>query len=199
MQYHHIIYVPGLADKGIRKHGQAWLISLWKKRYGIGTSYFDVNWANQKSSFAQKLTRLLQQIDTFTAQGKTVSIVAGSAGATMAIHAFAKRANALHKVVVVCGALGPASAIAPHLRQTYPAFQQASAQLPAIMAKISAKDRLRILSVIPLSDLMVKLQYMHIQGAEHLTQHSHGHLWTIVASLLRARFSGPIVDFIKQR
>jgi pimeloyl-ACP methyl ester carboxylesterase len=195
---HHIIYVPGLADNGIRKHGQAWLISLWKKRYHVGTSYYNVNWANQGSSFAQKLDDLLQQIDTFTAQGKTVSLVASSAGATMAIHAFAKRTNALHKVVVVSGALGPASAIAQHLRRAYPAFQQASQQLPTALAGIPIKDKNRIMSVIPLSDLMVKLQYMRIPNAQHLTQRTHGHLWTIVASLLRPRFSRPIVDFIRQ-
>jgi pimeloyl-ACP methyl ester carboxylesterase len=195
---HHVIYVPGLADKGIRKHGQTWLIKLWKKRHGIGVNYYDLDWANQNSSFAQKLAGLLQQIDTFTAQGKTVSLVASSAGATMAIHAFAKRTNVLHKVVVVCGALGPASAIAPHLQRTYPAFQQASEQLPAALADIPTKDKNRIMSVIPLSDLMVKLQYMYIPNTRRLTQHTHGHLWTIVASLLRTRFSKPIVDFIKQ-
>lgn len=191
---HHIIYLPGLADHSLRKYSQAALIRRWRSRFGIGTTFHTIGWKSKHQTFQQKLQGVLHRIDSLTAQGYTVSLFATSAGAAMAIHAFAARPEAVHRVVVTCGALGRIEGVAQHIQDENPAFTTAIKTLPQAIAALSTKDRKRVLSIKPLSDTIVKLEYMEIPGINYDVQPTNGHARSIIGSL--TTYSDMVVNFI---
>src|SRR5580700_11504718 len=85
---HHIIYIPGLGDSNTVR-GQRFLVSLWRN-YGIHGHCYQMVWAD-KEPFQPKFDRLLSLIDELHAQGQVVSLIGSSAGASVALHAFAAR------------------------------------------------------------------------------------------------------------
>lgn len=180
---HHVIYIPGLADHTVRNLGQGLLISLWRRRYRIKADYHVVGWADKNGDFDKKLARLLAQIDHWSGKGHTVSLVGSSAGATMALHAFAKRRTALHRIVLIAPAIGQAKNVASEVFELNPAFETALKTLPAATKKLTDSDRVKVLCVKPQSDRVVKLSDMDLPGAHYTRLSTNGHLWTIVASL----------------
>jgi pimeloyl-ACP methyl ester carboxylesterase len=179
----HIIYIPGLSDKGLLKKSQQLGIFLWRLRFGITTETFVVGWESKAESFDQKLKRILKRIDAVHATGKRVSLVAASAGASMATNAFALRPEAIHRVVVVAGALGPVEDAGPVTLALNPAFKTALERQPAAIQSLTPADRARMLSIKPQQDRVVPLHDMDIEGIHYLNLSIKGHLKTIGRAL----------------
>jgi len=137
------------------------------------------------------------QIDRRVGEGRTVSLVASSAGASLALHAFAKRKSTIHAVVLLAPALGKADSVAPGIFAINPTFKISMEQLPATLNALTAYDCAKILSVKPRSDRVVPLSDMDIKGAAYLQLPTRGHLWTIVAAL--TIYSPGLVRFIKSK
>lgn len=190
---HHVIYIPGLADHTVRNIGQALLVRLWRYRFKIEANYYTISWAD-KRAFKDKLSILLKRVDHWVSMGHTVSLVASSAGATMAIHALAAQPKDIHRVVIICGVLGQINLVAPELYVANPAFKTSMQLLPSSIKKLSHTERAKILSVKPQSDGVVKLEHMNITGAHYLHLPTHGHIWSIIAAL--TKYSHKLVQFI---
>jgi hypothetical protein len=186
---HYVLYV--------RNMGQELLIRLWRRRFGVKTDYHLVGWADPHGDFVKKREKLLKQIDHWADKGFTVTIVASSAGASMALHAFAMRTETIHSVVLICPKVKNPGSFIDQVYVLNPAFKVAMQQLPAALEKLTKNDRTNILVVKPQSDRVVELKDMDIKDANILHLPSHGHMWGIVSAL--TIYSGQLIKFIKRQ
>lgn len=177
---HHIIYIPGLGDTTY-PHMQRLMLRTWRI-YGVYGHFHLIGW-NNAESFDDKLAGILQEIDDLVKAGHIVSLLGASAGASMALHAFAKRKDKLAGVVLVCGELGSAVDIEPSYYEENPAFEPSMRRLPAALETLTGDDRLRIMSIHPLYDETVPIKDTQLEGARMFTSVSFGHAVTIVFTL----------------
>lgn len=177
---HAIIYIPGLGDHNIR--GQRLATALWRW-FGVHTVVCQMNWID-KHPFEPKLQKILNTIDTLHQQGYAVSLIGVSAGATAAIHAFAKRSNIVSKLTVICGAIQHPEEVQEITKQKNPAFWQAMLALhDGVLANLSAEERTRITSFVPKSDETVNPKNMRIEGISYEPLPIHGHVKSILYAL----------------
>ncbi|HSW81133.1 MAG TPA: hypothetical protein VLG40_01935 [Candidatus Saccharimonas sp.] len=191
---HHIIYIPGLGDKRVNKLGQKLLIRLWRHRFRVSAECFIVGWADQKSTLQSKLDQVHQKIIEAKQRGYIVSLVASSAGGSLAINALARHHNDIHRTAIICGALASADKVAPEVYKLNPMFKESMVALPASFKKLTPHMRHNILSVKPLHDSIVNPKYQSIKDAPVLQMPTSGHIYSIVIAL--TRYSRAIVDFV---
>ena len=194
MTKHHIIYIPGLGDRLNRRFGQSTALALWNLN-SVRPHYFVVGWANLSESFDHKLQRLLGHIDKLTARGHIVSLVAASAGASLAVVALQQRPQAVRNIVTICGKLHNPQTIANAVYMANPAFRIALNRFAAIEPKLSPSDRLRILTVVASNDNLVPAGDSIIDGSKIEQLPTSGHLLTIFAALTWHRQK--LISFIK--
>jgi len=192
---HHIIYVPGLGDKRFNKLGQKLLIQLWRHRFNVSVECFIVGWVDQKSSLQSKIAQLHQKITEAKHKGYTVSLVASSAGGSLAINALAQYATDIHRTAIICGALAGADKVEPDVYKLNPMFKESMMALHASLKKLSPATRRTILTVKPLHDAIVNPKYQTVKGAAILQMPTNGHIYSIVVAL--TRYSRAIIDFIR--
>ncbi len=172
---HHLVYIPGLGDKNVPLQSLA--VWAWRS-YGIYGHCHPVHWADDES-FDNKLKGVVKQIDELTAAGYIVSLMGSSAGASMALHAYAARKNRIAGVVLVCGELGDVKEIeGPYLEEN-PAFRVSMERLPETLKKLNLDARQRVMSVRPWYDETVRLRDMNLDGARMFSTISFGHAVTI--------------------
>lgn len=196
MTKHHIVYIPGLGDGTLNLASQKAAMLLWRARYGVSTQVVRVKWADSHESFDDKVQRVLHAIDTANARGYSVSIVAASAGASIATIAYAQRATHIHRVVTIVGAHGPVTDASPATLKANPALEVSLMRQPAAIQALTPANRGRMLSVKPLADNIVPLKDMNIPGIHYLQLSTRGHLVTIAAAL--TIHSHKLVAFIKR-
>ncbi len=186
-----VIYVPGLGDKRLR--GQQFLVSTWRW-WAVEPIIFQMKWAD-KEDFAPKFARLLHLIDDLHRQGKDISIVGTSAGATAAIHAFAARKDVIRGIVVICGKINRPEAIGKSYRRKNPAFGQSADKIQRSLDELSFEtDRPRIYSRYAIFDELVPKQDSIVVGAKNHMVVGVGHAVTIATQLLLGAPSS-IYDF----
>lgn len=194
MARHHIIYIPGLGDKLNRQFGQATALALWNLS-GVRPHYFVVGWADASESFDHKLQRLLEYINTLTSRGHTVSLVAASAGASLAIVAFQQRLQTIKSVITICGKLHNPSTIASAVYIANPAFKASLQRFIAIEPLLASNQRSRILTVVSSKDSLVPAGDSLLNGSKIEQLPTRGHIITIFAALTWYRQK--LIDFIK--
>lgn len=192
---HHIIYIPGLGDGTLNLLSQKAAIAAWRLLYGVSTQVVRVKWADKHESFDHKLGRVLHAIDIAAARGDTVSLVAASAGASMAINAYAARTKIVARVVSIVGAHGPASHARPVTLAINPALKESLARQPAAIHGLTATNRGHILGVKPLADAIIRLEDMNIPQINYIKLSTRGHMLTIAAALTIS--SRRLIAFIK--
>lgn len=178
-----IIYIPGLGDRTIRNLGQVYIVRLWRRKFHVEANYHVVGWTDKQGEFDKKLHTLLDQIDHWAQKGQLISIVASSAGSSMALHAFARRRRQIQALVLIAPALGTINSIDPHILAINPSFKKSMEQLPVTISTLTEYEKDRILIVKPHEDKVVALEDMNIPGVHYLHLPTKGHLWTIVAAL----------------
>lgn len=193
---HCIIYVPGLADKLNYSFGQRTALALWRL-HRLRTQYFIADWANAHEPFAHKLQRLLQAIDAAKAKGYTVSLVAASAGSSLALDAFAARTTGIHRVLSICGKLHRPETVPKELLKVNPAFKASMDAYAGAEPKFTVADRLKILVVRASHDSYVPSADGHVTGASVYTMHSVGHVFSIFMAL--TVYQGVLIGFIKKK
>lgn len=194
---HHIIYIPGLADTGVNRLAQATALFLWQPVYGVSTQVMQVGWASPQDGFETKLQRITDAIDKAHAKGRVVSLVACSAGGSLAICAFASRPNAVRSVVTIAGAHGPVEHASNAILAANPILKPALQAQPAAIVSLGAKNRGAILVLKPAKDTVVQLRDMNIPDAHYLHLSTKGHLAAIAAGL--TKYSSKIIAFIKRQ
>lgn len=188
-----IIYIPGLGDHHSR--GQSRIVGLWRL-WGVGRSEVIPMLWNRSETFELKLSRLLAQIDTLSAQGYRVSLVGVSAGASAVIHAYAERPNIVHRVVCVCGKLQHPETVSDSTYQANPAFKESMQLLPASLGRLDSPKRRQILSIRPLADESVPPADTIIPGAQAKTIPAISHTISIAVAI--TLYSGTIVRFTQK-
>lgn len=191
---HHIIFIPGLGDTSrMMGRSEADLFMLWRV-YGVKTHYFPISWEDEEA-FESKLDRLVKVIDDYAKPGNLVSLVGASAGAGAAINAYSRRKEVIHKVVCVCGKLQNPQTVSQLRFKQSPAFKDSLELLSASYEKLNEKDLAKILSLRPLTDMVVPLRDTIIPGAKNEIMFSFGHAVSIIYALSIGSFR--IVRYIK--
>ena len=181
-----IIYIPGLGDHN--SLGQRLALVLWR-RPGLRVEFCQMNW-NDKQPFQSKLQKILDRIDALSARGYVVSLVGVSAGANITLHAFAQRPEKVHKVALICGAIQDPSAVGENVKHENPAFWQSMLALhDGVLEGLTAEQRQKITSFIPLSDDVVEPKNMVIEGAHQEELPTHGHVKSIAYAITIKSYS----------
>jgi pimeloyl-ACP methyl ester carboxylesterase len=189
---HHVIYVSGLGDH--RSHGQDAVPANWNK-YGVVGHYNPMMWSD-KESFAPKLQRLLERIDTLSADGP-VSLVGVSAGASVVLLALVKRPDKVAGVVCIAGKIMHPETVDARRYAENPAFKESMSQLQKALPEIQAKYASRIMSIHPLYDGSVPPRDTIIPGAREKTVLTIGHAMSIF--LVLVFWSGLIIRFLQEQ
>lgn len=192
MGRHTVIYIFGLGDH--RSRGQTLAVQLWRLR-GVGVRVHHMHW-NQAGTLDAKLAPLIENIDALHAAGRRVSLVGVSAGASAAIHAYARRPQIVHRVVCLCGKLRHAETVHPRVYHTNPAFQQSMEALPASLDALGKIGRERILSVRPMADNSVPPADTDVPDAHTARVPTRGHVLSIAYCI--TIYSRRIVRYIRQ-
>ncbi|MDO8335585.1 MAG: hypothetical protein Q7T74_02260, partial [Candidatus Saccharibacteria bacterium] len=162
IQKHVIIYVTGLNDAN--PAFQKLAISAWQI-YGVQPILFQSNWADG-ISFSEKLENLLQLIDDNYEQGNVVSLMGASAGASMAVAAYARRVEKINGVAFICGKLRRPEAVGARYYLQNPAFREAMSTLNDNLASLTKIERARMMSIHPLFDETVVITDTFVDGAK---------------------------------
>lgn len=162
MKTHVIIYVTGLNDAN--PAFQKTVIRSWRI-YGVQPLLFQTGWANSQS-FSQKLERLLELIDSNREKGNAVSLIAASAGASMAVAAYARRKDTINGVAFICGKLRRPEAVGTQYYLQNPAFREAMSTLNDNLAQLTKVERARMMSIHPLFDETVVITDTLVTGAK---------------------------------
>lgn len=189
---HHVIYVPGLGDS--RPYGQPLLINLWRL-YGLSPHYHAVGWADGES-FTPKLQRLSEQIDKLKTPDNKVSLVGVSAGASAVLTAYSISPDKINGVVCISGKIQNSNNVAELVYLRNPAFREAMASLPGVLARLGSNERKRIMSIHPVRDQTVPPADTIITGALEKQIRASGHVQSIFYSLLFCGLS--IASFLKR-
>ena len=191
---HAVIYIPGLGDNKWLIQGI--LVWLWRL-YGVKSVTRTMSWADGSETFEQKLTQLLVEIDEHRAKGRIVSLVAASAGATAAIHAYVERPNDINGVVTIAGKINHPETVHRFHETANPIFWQAAQLMPQALVKLTVPAKLRILSIRARHDPIVTASDSYIEGAHNEVAWTSGHSLTILWQLLFG--ARKIVQFLKQQ
>lgn len=188
----HVIYLPGVNDNKI---GQRILVKHWYI-YGVRPHYHYIGWADTYETFTQKLNKLLQRIDILNGSGKVVSLVASSAGASMAIHALAERPDKLQRVITICGKLRRPETVNDHYRLGFPPFFESISSLGDSLKKIDKSTLHKVVNIRPIYDNVVDVEDMGIDGCRSYRIATRGHAMSI--SLALTFFAPRIIKLIKE-
>lgn len=132
------------------------------------------HWA--KGDYESKLQVVLDRIDELTKQGHKVSLVGQSAGSSLALNAFSARREFVAGLVILTGRLRVAGE--PTLEDaasSSPAFKESVQRAEAVLDKIPAVDRLRVITIRPSLDKVVPPSSVPIKGATNLKSRLRGH------------------------
>lgn len=178
-QAHVVIYITGLNDRNVKF--QKFAISTWRV-FGIRPILFKTGWADSRS-FSQKLDRLLILIDEKNESGEVVSLVAASAGASLAVAAFARRRETINGVVFICGKLRNPQTVGTSYYLQNPAFREAMITLNDNLASLTKTERARIMSISPLLDETVVVKDTKVTGAKNVKSPTLFHVPTIALGI----------------
>ncbi len=192
MKRHAIIYITGLSDNNPRF--QKFAIKTWRI-YGVEPIFFQTGWG-EASSFSEKVDRLVDLIDTQHEDGKNVSLVGVSAGASLAVAAYAKRKTTVNKVIFICGKLRRPEAVGEAYYRNNPAFRDAMKYLNSNLAKLGKQERAKVVSFSPLFDEIVAKKDTFVKDAKNITLPTLFHGYTIAVAIT---FLSPLIMiFIKR-
>jgi pimeloyl-ACP methyl ester carboxylesterase len=167
---------------------------MWVKHW-LKTYFFKANWVNKNESFAHKLERLTTIIDHAHAKGYTVSLVAASAGSSMALNALHERPDSIHRVISIVGKLKHPEAVARELYDLNPAFEDSLKASTNAEAKLTPGQRSKILVVRAMRDSYVPGSDGEVKGAHEFTMNTIGHVTSIILAL--TVYQRRLIRFIK--
>lgn len=192
---HFVIYVPGLGDTRLYASAQRGTVALWRTAT-LQPLYFAANWADANEPYTAKLERLLAIIDDAATTGHDVSLVASSAGSSLALNAFSQRTHAVHAVVSVCGKLNNPQSVGDDLFDKNPAFKESLQAYQHTESHLSPDDRNKILIVRASRDNYVPSSDGEVTGAHTYRLPTIGHAVSIFMAL--TFFRRTLLRFIRE-
>ena len=189
----HVVIVPGLSDNPA---GLRWLTRNWVERYGLIPHIVRFGWYGHVDDFAPRLDRLGEYIDGLLADGKHVSLLGTSAGASAVLNAFFSRRDAIQGVVSVCGRLRAGEGVYPSLdhSRNRRLFKPSVLRCEEGIGGLTSADKGHILTVSPLFDEFVPVATMTIAGATNRRIVAIEHMAGIYLAL--SVYARIVVDFL---
>lgn len=189
---HYIIYIPGLGDHydGVRH----FFLRFWKI-YGVQTQLVPMQWYDGES-YQTKYDKITAAVTDAKEKGYTVSLVGESAGASIAMNAFARN-ESLHRLISLCGVNSFHASVSPRILAKSPAFKESLWHLTASQEKAVSQRRKDIISIAALSDSTVSVSKNRINGVKNMRVFSVGHITSILLCL--SLFSFILVREIKRK
>lgn len=193
MKQHTVLYIPGLGDKSVE--ARRLMLGLWRYK-DISIEVFTSGWQTDES-WQLKLKRLLAQIDQLHAEGKIVSLIGESAGASAVTQAFRLRSDTLNAVILLCGKSQYPETVNPRLFRQNPALEEAITGSSEVARSLSDSDRSKLLILSPIYDPVVPVHETRIPGVKSATMPIVGHATSIVFGM--TLWSWRIVRFVRLR
>lgn len=180
-----VIYITGLGDDDPINQRRA--VKLWKM-YGVEPVFFQVHWSSNET-FDDKLSRLLECVDeAYEASGRKVGVIAVSAGASIALHAYMHRLDIITGIVSICGKIGRPEYVFDVVKSRNPAFATSMNKLSATIDSIPLDARKRIMCLYPFADRIVDPGDQVLDGAMSRRVWSVGHVVTITLQITLGAF-----------
>lgn len=188
-----IIYIRGLGDN--LAIGQQIAVALWRA-YAVEPHFFAHKWSGPEM-YEAKQERLLKLIDTLHEKsGQPVGLIGSSAGASLALNAYAERKDKVKGVVSICGKILRPETLDPERMKKNLAFYDSMKRVENSLKQLSREDRTKIRSVYSSGDRMVRPQDSIIDGAHNVLTGSTGHARTILLQITLGAKAN--LDFLKQ-
>lgn len=192
----YVLYLPGLGDHtGLLFTLQSFAVRLWRLRYGVHGEVFLFNWKDDVP-LDSRIKQLLARAKQLRDEGKRISLVGVSAGASAALHGFAARPQLFHTVICVAGEINGADHISNSIYQANPLFAQSMQHMGETLKKLSAQKRQSILSLYGSHDRWVPERHSYIPGAKNHVFKAYGHVVSIALAL--TVHAGQIIRFIRK-
>ena len=156
----HIIYVPGILDN--LYHIQSTAVRTWRFSGAHGHCH-EMPWLGPES-YEPKFQRLLGEIDKHAAEGHDVALVGASAGASAVLNAYVARPDKIKGVMLLCAKINYPETVSPKTYARNPAFKESLEQLQANLAKLTTRQKERILSCYSPADGLVPYEATVIPG-----------------------------------
>lgn len=177
MQPVHIIYLSGFGGR----YDSLRLKALRRWRFkDVSVELVPMRWEGEES-FEQKLARIDQAIDGV--KDKRIVLLGESAGGSMAVHAYARRAKDLHKVMTICGKNSHPETVGENYYRRSPAFRTSMEQLPYSTSLLSAGQTQDFVSIHPLYDPVVPVRETLLASCKQIRLFAVGHLLVIALAL----------------
>jgi hypothetical protein len=188
------LYINGLGDGATTPKDN--IVRWWWKRKGLDIQHAHINWYNGKS-FEDNLQIISQKVDRRLSDFGGVAIIGSSAGGSLALNAFSK-----FKTKNVCAVIAHGRLRAgnydnrnsmhhrAHLDTPQPSRSFYDSVMHAeqeVIPGLSDDDKSRILVLSQLTDLVVPLECMGIEGVEEHRSIAFGHSGGFIAHFLADR------------
>ncbi len=154
-------------------------LRLWKYR-NVTVEFLPMRWES-KETYEQKLARIDQAIDR--AGNKRVVVIGESAGGSMAVCVYARRAADLHKVLTICGKNNSPETVGQRYFDTYPVYRAVMDGLAASLEQLDDTQRHAFVSIHPLYDHVVPVRETLLPGCRRIRLWVAGHLFVISLAL----------------
>lgn len=173
----HIIYLSGFGTQYDAVRQRA--LRLWCFR-GVTVELVPLRWESEES-FGQKQARVDRAIDA--KKDRRVVILGESAGGSMAVHVYARRAATLHKVMTICGKNAHPETVSESYYKRSPAFRESMRQLPHSTSLLTKKQTQDFVSIHPFYDPVVPVRETLLPGCKQVRLFAAGHLLVIACAL----------------
>lgn len=190
---HVVLYVPGLGDHRLKMRQRG--LDFWYYR-NISIEMAAKKW-RVPESWDIKLAKLLKQIDYHYDQGKIVSLIGESAGATAVLQALEDRYEKINAVILLCGKSQYPNRVANVLYKKNPALEEAMIRSHQVVQQLSVDQKKKILNLHPYADPVVPVWETRIEGVRESTMPIIGHITGIAFGI--TLWSFVMVRFIRRQ
>lgn len=151
------------------------------RRQGLYAEVLPMRWADPMP-LQPRYDILLKKIDTLSQDGHRIVLVGTSAGASVAVSAYADRQKAVYGVVTICGKLQ--GDIPEVIEELNPCFADALQKLEAKKTALNPKKRRRIMTLYAWRDAIVPAEEATFDGVHSVMLPTAGHNITCSIILL---------------
>jgi predicted peptidase len=190
---HYVIYFPGLGDhKNFQIQTKA--LEKWHK-FGLDPKFHHIGW-NDNESYKIKLSKAVRTIDKIPSS-HIVSIVACSAGASMAMNVYAERKSRISAAVFICGKINNPDAIMEWRKKQNPSLLDCVTASSKNAKELKPADKQKMLVIQPVFDGVVTKNDGRIPLVKHKTIFAFFHSVAIYLSL--TLYKRASINFLKAK
>ena len=191
-----VLYINGLGSGKLSAKDR--LVIWWWKRAGVDFHHAQVDWYGEQS-FDDLLSRVVTQADEIMKQSEQVIVIGSSAGGSLALNTFFQLRHKNIYAVNAHGRLRAGTFANKHFNSLYrrakldtnkPAqgfYDSVMYAENTVLPKLTSGDKRRILVLSQLTDLVVPINLMLIDGVREYRSLAFGHSGGFVAHLFADR------------